>query len=176
MDIKKQLSKEFSKINSLKISLHIGADEELFAELMNCFLTNDYELSRRAAWALSFCFRSNPFLFDKYVGVLVEIMGKKDCHDAVKRAATQALQDMEIPEDFEGLAYDYGMAILHDPEESIAVKAYTLQILQNIATKFPELKQELIQFVEDRMSFESAAFKSRGKKLLKKFAHEHTSK
>lgn len=158
-------------MNSVKISLYVGVDEERFAELMDFLLSNDTEIARKAAWSLSFCFKSNPFLFDKYVGLLIEIMGRKDVHDAVKRTATQALQDMDIPEDLDGLAYDQAMDILHNPNEAIAVKAYCIQILQNIAQKFPELKQELVQVVSDRMPFESAAFQSRGRKLLKKFAN-----
>lgn len=167
MEIRKQLLKEFSKMNSVTVSLMVGADEELFEELINCLLDKDPELARRAAWAISFCLEKHSFLFDKYVSTFVNIMNDKTCHQAVKRCATQALQNMEIPEDLEGLAYDYGMEILHDQEEAIAVKAYTLQILQNIALKFPELKQELIQIVEDKMPFETPAFQSRGKKLLK---------
>lgn len=157
-------------MNSVKISLYVGADEDRFEALMDFLLDNDSEIARKAAWALSFCFKSNPFLFNKYVKVFLEIMGRKDVHVAVKRSATQVLQDMYIPEDLEGLAYDQGMEILHDPESAIAVKAYSLQILQNIAEKFPELKQELVQVVKDRMPFETAAFQSRGKKLIKKFA------
>jgi hypothetical protein len=49
------------------------------------------------------------------------------------------------------------------------VKAYSIQILQNIARKFPELKQELVQVVQDRMEFETPAFRSRGKRVLKEF-------
>ena len=169
MDIKKQLSKEFSKMNSVKVSLMVGADQDTFDELMECMLLDDPEIARRAAWALSFCFREHPFLFNKHVATLVEIMNSKTCHVAVKRCATQSLEGMEIPEDLEGLAYDYGMSILTDPNEAIAVKAYCIQILQNIADKFPELKQELIQVVEDRMPFETPAFRSRGKRMLKHF-------
>jgi hypothetical protein len=76
---------------------------------------------------------------------------------------------MDIPEEYEGMAYDYGMEILLDPHAPIAVKAYSIQILQNIARKFPELKQELIQVVQDRMEFETPAFRSRGKRMLKEF-------
>lgn len=154
-------------MNSVKVSLMVGDKEELFAELMDCLLDDDTEIARRAGWALSFCLDKHPYLFDKYVNIFVEQMNNKTCHVAVKRAVTQALQYMQIPEDIEGLAYDYGINILNDPEESIAVKTYSLQILQNIVVKYPELKQELIQLVEVKMPFETPAFKARGKKLLK---------
>ncbi len=167
MSIRQQLQKEFSKMNSVKVALIVGANEELFAELMDCLQEDDPEIARRAAWAISFCFEKHSFLFDKYVSVFVDIMNNTSCHVAVKRAATQALQFMEIPEELEGIAYDYGMFILNNPDEGVAVKAYTLQILQNIVLKYPELKQELVQLVEDKMPFETPAFKSRGKKLLK---------
>jgi hypothetical protein len=169
MKITKQLQKEFSKMNSVKVSLMVGTDEDLFAELMDCMLSTDKELSRRAAWAMSFCYREHPFLFDKYVGKFVELMNSKIYHDAVLRTITQSLENMDIPEEYEGMAYEYGMEILLDPHAPIAVKAYSIQILQNIARKFPELKQELIQVVQDRMEFETPAFRSRGKRMLKEF-------
>lgn len=169
MEIRKQLAKEFSKMNSVKVSLIVGADQDSFDELMECLLSEDKEISRRAAWAMSFCFKEHSFLFDKHVVTFVELMNNKTYHDAVRRTATQSLENMDIPEDIEGLAYDNGMEILHDPHAPIAVKAYTIQILQNIADKFPELKQELVQVVEDRMDFETPAFRSRGRRMLKHF-------
>ncbi len=168
MDIKKQLEKGFSKMNSVKISLYVGADADRFAELMSYMLGDDRELSRRAAWAVSFCFENHPFLFDAHVEELVNVMASKKYHDAVKRTATQALQYMEIPEDLEGPAYDNAIAILNDTEEPIAVKAYSMSILEKIALKFPELKQEVILIVENQIPYSSAGYKSRGTKLLKK--------
>lgn len=170
MNIRTALLKEFSKMNSVKISLQIGSNESLFADLITCYLDKDQEIARRAAWALSFCFEQNPQLFDKYINVFVEIMNNQDCHDAVKRTATQALQFMEIPEELEGFVYDYGINILNDSNSANAVKAYTLSILQNIVLKYPELKQELVSIVQSKIEFETPAFKSRAKKLLKELA------
>jgi len=39
--------------------------------------------------------------------------------------------------------------------------------LQNLSKIYPEIKQELKTIIEDRWDHESAAFKSRAKKILK---------
>ena len=54
-------------------------------------------------------------------------------------------------------------------DEPVAVKAFSLTVLQNLSKKYPEIRQELKTIIEDRWDYESAAFKSRAKKLLKEF-------
>ena len=43
-----------------------------------------------------------------------------------------------------------------------------MDIAYNIASDIPELKEELALVINDQMEFNSAGFKSRGKRILKK--------
>jgi hypothetical protein len=88
-------------------------------------------------------------------------------HDAVKRNTVRLLQDISIPKKYQGeimsLCFDY----ISSPTEKIAVKAFSLTVLQNLSKSYPEIKQELKAVIEDRWDYETAAFHSRAKKILK---------
>jgi hypothetical protein len=50
----------------------------------------------------------------------------------------------------------------------IAVKAFSLTILENLSASYPDIKPELKLIIEERWQYETAAFHSRAKKILKK--------
>ena len=53
------------------------------------------------------------------------------------------------------------------PGEAVAIKAFSLTILQNLSKQYPDIKQELKTIIEDRWDSESAAFRSRAKKIMR---------
>jgi hypothetical protein len=53
------------------------------------------------------------------------------------------------------------------PDETVAVKAFSLTILHNLSHQYPEIKNELKLVIEERWNYETAAFRSRAKKILK---------
>ena len=61
------------------------------------------------------------------------------------------------------LCFDY----IFSPVEKPAVKASSLTILANLSKEYPDIKQELKTIIEDRWNVETAAFRARGKKILK---------
>ncbi|MES1218558.1 MAG: hypothetical protein ABUT20_23845, partial [Bacteroidota bacterium] len=72
-----------------------------------------------------------------------------------------------IPQRFHGEVMSLCFNYIISPAEPIAVKAFSLTVLQNLSIQYPEIKQELKTIIEDRWDFESTAFKSRAKKILK---------
>ena len=53
--------------------------------------------------------------------------------------------------------------------EAVAIKAFALTVLGNLAKKYPEIIPEIKIIIEDQLAHQTAAFKSRAKKFLKKF-------
>ena len=53
-----------------------------------------------------------------------------------------------------------------DPETLPAIKASSLTVLEKLAEKYPDIKPELKLIIEERWPYESAAFKSRARKIL----------
>jgi hypothetical protein len=50
----------------------------------------------------------------------------------------------------------------------VAIKAFSLTVLDQLAASYPEIKPELKLIIEERWEHETAAFRSRAKKILKK--------
>ncbi len=61
---------------------------------------------------------------------------------------------------------------LLSPREAIAVKIFCMECLYRISQVEPDLRHELSDSVEWRLNEESAGFRNRGRKLVKKLYYE----
>src|ERR1700752_2261284 len=138
MDLREVILEEHSKSQRDKVVKYVGDDTERFKELMNLFLGPEYRVTQRAAWALSYCVESHPHLIKPYINKLVDQLDKPDQHDAVKRNALRIFQFMEIPEKSQGKLYDTCMKFLLSMHEPIAIKAFSITVLQNMALIYPD--------------------------------------
>lgn len=172
MDIRTALLKEHSKRQCDSIVSCIGADQKRFDTLVNIFLNEEYRLVQRAAWPLSYCVIAHPHLIKKHLKKIVQNLKKTGIHNAVKRNTIRLLQEVEIPASLHGAVMDICFQYLADPKEMVAVKAFSLTVLGNFAKQYPEIIPELKLIIEDRLPHETAAFKVRAGKLLKKFEEE----
>ena len=62
---------------------------------------------------------------------------------------------------------DICMGYISSPGEPVAVKAFSLSILQNLSQQYPAIKNEVKLIIEERWPYETAAFRSRAKKFMK---------
>jgi len=169
MDVRAQLLVEHSKANTQKITAYIGDAPDRIAELMNCFFSNEYRVTQRAAMAVSDCFDQNPELMRPYLKLLCQNLENEDLHIAVKRNTVRILQFIDIPEELQAPLFDRCLAFLMDAKMPIAVKAFSMGILYNICKGFPDLKAEVIPVIEQELTHtESAGVRSRAKNILKK--------
>ncbi len=172
MNIHKQLEKEHSKENSLRIVSYIGNDSERFHELMNCFFmeTKDYRVPQRAAHALSLTFDKQPQLILPYREKLIHSLANPDLKSSLKRNILRVLQFTKIEEEWMGNLYENCFGFLADPKEEIAIRAFSMTVLYNISERFYELKPELQVMIESVLAEPetSPGIQSRGKQILKK--------
>jgi hypothetical protein len=68
---------------------------------------------------------------------------------------------------------DICFSYISDPVEAVAVKAFSMTVLEKLAVVYPEIKNELITIIDGRWDTETAAFRSRAKKILNQFSGEH---
>ena len=92
---------------------------------------------------------------------------RRPVHDAVKRNTLRIVQTAELTEEQMGLAADLCFAIVPDPDEPIAARAYALTICHRICQAEPALCGELKLVIESCFASSPAAVKSRGRKILK---------
>jgi len=53
------------------------------------------------------------------------------------------------------------------PSRPVVIKAFSLTTLYNLSKFYPEIKNELKLIIQERWDHETAAFKSRGRHILK---------
>lgn len=167
MDIKVALLKEHSKTQAQKIAVWAGQSDDNFKELFDVFINGDYRLNQRAAWPLGMMGKKYPERITPYLGKLINNLTKPNLHDAVKRNTIRLLQDIEAPEEYMGTLADVCFDYLANPKEAVAIKVFSMSVLHNITKHYPDMKNELKMLIEGQLDTESAAFRSRGSKILK---------
>ncbi|WP_343307647.1 hypothetical protein AAHN97_10990 [Chitinophaga niabensis] len=168
MNLRSQILSEGSKENALKVVHWIGNDPERFRSLMDIFLHDEYRVVQRASWVMSIVAEEQPALVKPHLKAMVDRMGDADIPVAVKRNVVRVLQFIPVPKKLQGPVMDYCFRFLEDPQETVAVRVFSMTVLANLAQQYPEIKNEIILLIEDQLR-EGAlpAFKSRGKKTLK---------
>ncbi|MBX3253517.1 MAG: hypothetical protein KF862_05195 [Chitinophagaceae bacterium] len=166
MNIREALLQEHSRQQCEKIVGYIGNSQERFNELVQLFLNDEYRVVQRAAWPLSYSAIAHPRLVKSHLKKLVNNLRKKGIHDAVKRNTVRLLQEIDIPTGLQGSVMDICFSLIEDPGEPVAVKAFSLTVLHNLSKQHPDIIPEIKLLIEQQMPYQTAAFKSRAKKIL----------
>lgn len=166
MNIRQALLDEHSKQQTVSIAGYIGKDAQRFGVLMSLFTGNDTRLIQRSAWVLSYVIREHPSLLAPHLAQTIDLLSTPGLPTAVPRNILRVLQENEVPEALQGKLMDACFRFIADPQAPIAVKAFALTVLHNLSRQYPEILPELETIIRERMEFETAAFKSRAKKIL----------
>jgi len=167
--LRNQILKEHTKENCKTIVEWVGNDFSRFNQLFNLFLNDEYRVTQRAAWPLSYCVIAHPQFIKNNFGKLVSNLQKPSLHDSIKRNTVRLLQSVEIPEKYEGMVLEICFKYVESPNEAVAIKAFALSVLGHLAKKHPDIIPEIKLLIEEQLSHQTVAFKSRAKKLLEQF-------
>jgi hypothetical protein len=167
MTFAERIPERYSQLEFKPIIKWIGGSEERFAELMEVFFNGNTRQNQYAAGLMIHCIDKWNYLLTPYIEKLILNLQKPNLHDAIKRNTVRVLQDVEIPEHLHGTMADIAFGYLQNPSEAIAIKVFSMTILDNLTQKYPELKEELHFILEAQMPFQSAGFRSRAGKILK---------
>jgi hypothetical protein len=169
MDIRAEILREHSKAQVVRIVEYVGADHDRFAKVMQLFLAGEYRVTQRLAWVLGDCAAQYPHLIAPYVGQMIQLIAQQPhLHNAVRRNVLRLLQWVEIPAEYQGLAAEISFGYLSDADVPIAVRVFAMTVLDRIAQRHPELRQELHFVLEQQLPYQSPGFVSRARKLLKR--------
>jgi hypothetical protein len=167
VDLEKELLKKQTLVQCNRIIKYIGDKELQFAELMKLFFGGEYRLTQHAAWPMSYCIQKYPILAKPYLKKFIDQLSDSNAHTTAKRNIVRLLQFVEIPKRFHGKLMNICFQFISNPEEAIAVKAFSLSILSNLVKIYPEILPEIKTVIEARWEFETPAFRSRARKILK---------
>lgn len=166
MHLENQLLKEHTRANCLIIVQWVDNSQERFNELFRLFMTGTDRVIQRSAWPLSYAVQKHPQLIKPHLTALIRQMEKNDLPPAVRRNAVRLLQDVDVPARLQGKLMNCCFDYICDPKEKAAVKAFSLTILERMCKQYPDIAGELRRVIEDRWDLETAAFRSRGRKIL----------
>ena len=169
MILKAQIFKEHTKQNCWEIVNWVADDPDRFNQLFNLFLNDEYRVSQRAAWPMSLCVIAHPDFIKPYFSALINNLKKPGIHNSIKRNTLRLLQDIEIPAKQEAALMNICFDYILSHKEPVAIKAFSLTVLDNLTKKYPEIIPEIILVIDERMPHETAAFTGRARKLLKKY-------
>jgi hypothetical protein len=167
MNLQTEILKEHSKSQVKKIARWIGNDKKRFKQLMELFLRGDYVVIQRSAWILSHCAKNSPTLITPWLKPLIEKMQEPGVHNAVKRNILKILQGINIPQPLLGTVASLCFNYLNMLDAPIAVKAYSMTILLNIAKYEPGLKRELRLLIEQMLPYVGPGINARSRLVLK---------
>lgn len=167
-NLREEILKEHSKAQCTAIVNWVGASQQRFDELFKLFLNDEYRVAQRAAWPVSYCVIAHPQFIKKHWAALVKNLQQPNLHNAVKRNSIRLLQDIPIPEKYQGSIMDICFNYLQSPAEAVAVKAFSLTVLNNLAKQYPEIIPEVQLILEDQAQCLTAALKVRAREFLKK--------
>lgn len=170
MNITKALLEEHSKYQTMKIVNYIGTSPSRFSDLMQIMAGSDKLLVQRAAWVMTHCIELHPALLqDEHYALMIRAL-KKALHDAVKRNILRSLQFVKIPEAWQGYFYSMSADMAIAAREPVAVRIFALQVMFNIGSGIPELRNELWELLSDLKDHERAGMRSRVRRLMKAIA------
>lgn len=174
MNLRTEILSEHSKRQCSKIIAYVGNSQSRFDKLIQLVLGNDQLIAQRAAWPLSYCVIAHPFLINKHVKSVVQHLKKPGLHPAVKRNAVRFLQFTDLPDYIHGDIMNICFQYIEDPNEAVAIKAFSLSILGRLAHQYPDIIPEISLLIEEQLPFQTAAFTSRAKSVLKKIKHQNS--
>jgi hypothetical protein len=168
MDLKAHLLKKYTQTNCQAIVDWVGSSQERFDTLFAIFLTEEYRIVQRASGAISFCVEAHPTFIQKNFGKLIKNLQKSPLHDAVKRNTVRLLQYVDIPRQHQGAVMDICFGYVASPNEAVAIKAFSLTVLGNLAKQHPDIIPEIKLLIADQLSHQTAALRIRAREFLKK--------
>lgn len=158
--------KKQTRSHALAIAAYACSSAARFKTLMHCFLDAEYRLAQRAAWCVSWAAHKHPAMLQPYIKKLVAQLDRKDVHPAVVRNSVRVLEAVHIPEALHGAVMRHCFALVEAPGTPVAIKAFSLTTLGNLAALYPDIKTELQLLIEERWPHETAAFHARARKVL----------
>jgi hypothetical protein len=158
------LAAEHSKAHTNRIIGWIGRDETRVAALVRVFCSSEYRIGQRAAWVVGDYARRQPDLLGPWLPDLVGQLAQPGTHDAVRRNVVRVLQESELPEELLGEVADACFRMLADPQEPVAIRCFSMSVLERVCQRLPELWPELKLLIEDIAPTGSAGMQSRARR------------
>jgi hypothetical protein len=168
MDLIREILAGNSKSNAVRVARLIGDNSGLMDQLIGLVTSENQDVGRKAAWVMRSCYELDPNCIIPYLPRLIKFIYKEKIHDAVKRNILGILKTSEIPQKYSGKLLEKCFQFIESGRESIAVKAFSMDVINRLAKGDPYVLRELCLIIEDQLPFASAGIKSKSRNILLK--------
>lgn len=144
------------------------ANPAVMRVLMDYSRGNEKTLSFRSAYTIQKASEKKAGVLENYYAEMIEALPSLKNESAIRSylnifiaAGVSGLSDRE-----QGILADKCFIWLNDSESAIAIKAYSMEIIYQLTTLYPELSIELVASIKNNMEGGSAGIKARGQIIL----------
>jgi hypothetical protein len=166
MDLEAELLREHSRRQAERIARWVGPDARRLRRLMDCFLSGERLVAQRAAWVVTIHAGEHPGMYARWLPRMVARIQEQGIHDAVRRCVVHLLQSVEIPRPMMGMVATICFRYLGSADQPIAVRVFSMTVLQRIAEREPDLGRELRLVIEQQLPYAGAGFRARARRTL----------
>lgn len=149
MNYRDQLMQGQSRALTTAIYKHVGDDKTKFKELAQLVFGDDKTLQQRAAWPFSEIILSHHSWITPYWQKTISMLQDNTVHEAVHRNLLRCLQEITIPERYQGPVLDSCLAAIKSEQKAIAVRAFSITVAQQICKRDPDLSRELLLVLQE---------------------------
>jgi hypothetical protein len=162
----KLLNHDSSKANLDYIASQVQDKAEAFAAIMEYALNGDPRIAMRASAVAERITREYPDMIHPFVDEIL-IRFNDFPHQGQKRNIMKIFTRMSFPEEQLGKIVDLSFSCVDNVKESIAVQAYSMEIIFNTCVEIPELRKELRFILQERQEYFSSGWQARARIFLK---------
>jgi hypothetical protein len=167
--LKSMLLSGNGRFNVNLVANYIGADQELFNQLMELIHHGKQPVPQRASWVMTAVTDKYKWMIMPHLLDIAERLPRySSVHPALARNTLRQLAQIDLPEELMGKIFDCCYNFLNDTKQPIAIRVFSMQVLYNISVKEPGLQGELKLIIESQLEDASTGFANRAGKLLKK--------
>ena len=158
--------------NMALVMQHILDFPQHLNALMTLALDDSDSRNWRSIWMVDKIHEKHPELVIPYLPMMTDfVLITKNA--SKKRHLLKLISLHSIPEERMAVLLNFCIDVFTSANEPVAVRVHAMQILFNLALKEPDFTGELIDLIEHEIEFHgSGGISSRGRRLLKKLAHQ----
>jgi hypothetical protein len=168
MDLKEDILREHSKRQAVKIAKWIGTDKKRFRKLLDAFPKGVTRGEQCWAYSLGTHFDMYPESAKNNLAPLVKKLNDPGLHVSVRRNVVRILQHADIPKKLQAQVINKCTGYLGDPNETVAVRCFSMTVLVNMAKVYPEMKNEAAEIIKFAIKNTTAGLNARARMELKK--------
>lgn len=142
-------------------------DEAAFKELVNLMMdTKDEEMAFLAIWTISHVAEKNKTIAVPYMSKFLKRILNTNS-DGIKRCIVKVWELIKIPSQYQWEVADICLNFLRAPDTAVAIKAFSITVLEHLMKDLPELKNDVVFELEKQLPHSPAGIKVRAIGFLK---------